>query len=82
VKLFHPGELTPSSGIYIAIHPEHRRVHEVTIKNGDFFPQCRICGGRVYFQLWRQGKAKTATDAQKMMVPFTFEVHASEGLAV
>jgi len=79
VKRFSPGNLAPISGIYIAIHPEHRLVHEVTITVGDLFPLCRICGGRVNFQLWRQGKA---TDDHNVLVPFSFEWYEYETLAV
>ena len=49
--LFHPGELAPVSGIYRALHREHRADHRVMIIQGDEFPLCRVCQQQVCFEL-------------------------------
>jgi hypothetical protein len=41
----------PTSGIYLAIHSEHRLPHEISSFEGELFPRCRTCGGRVRFEL-------------------------------
>lgn len=41
----------PCSGIYIAIHEGHRSPHEVSAFEGELFPRCRTCDGRVRFEL-------------------------------
>jgi len=82
VKPYFPGNLAPRSGIYIAIHPKHRLVHEVTVVKGNCFPLCRICGAAVNFQLWKPAKAGAVKDVPKVLVPFTLETYGFEGLAV
>jgi hypothetical protein len=82
MKRFFPGNLVPRSGIYIAIHPKHRLVHEVTVTKGSCFPLCRICGPGVNFQLWTPKKAGAAKNVPKVLVPFSLETHGYEGLAI
>jgi hypothetical protein len=39
----------PFSGIYEVRHENHRRPHEITLLQGQFFPACRTCGKQVTF---------------------------------
>lgn len=49
-----PGALCSQSGIYQAIHLEHRETHNVLLRVGDTFPRCRGCGEAVRFRLLKQ----------------------------
>jgi hypothetical protein len=70
---FKPGEQVPTTGIYTAGHIQHRRSHEVFAVQGEQFPSCRRCGGRVRFELLRAAAyidedrdfARTESAAQK-----------------
>jgi hypothetical protein len=46
---YPPGQRIPYSGIYRVQHYLHRPAHEVTMIEGDFFPQCRTCEQQVRF---------------------------------
>jgi len=77
-----PGDLVTHSGIYFALHSQHRVIHELTLTKGEVFPQCRICGTRVSFQLW-SAKAVAAAVLPSILVPYCYGVvSAFEGLAV
>ena len=71
MKEYSAGDIAQAGGIYTVIHPSHRVVHEITIEAGTQFPQCRICGKRVSFQLWRAAKKESLPKPQrKLLVPF------------
>lgn len=46
---YKPGELVPTSGIYTAVHIDHRPPHEVIAVHGEEFPICRFCKTEVRF---------------------------------
>jgi len=48
---FQPGDKVPSSGVYRVLHNGHRDEHEATLREGEQFPTCTVCEGRVRFQL-------------------------------
>lgn len=51
---FRAGDIVSQSGIYEAIHEAaHRDPHEVVMVEGDLFPPCDTCSGRVRFKLIR-----------------------------
>lgn len=76
-----PGELVTRSGIYFALHSQHRLIQELTLTKGQLFPQCRICGVQVTFRLWQ---AREVDDAElpNMLVPYSHGVFSFEGLAI
>ena len=78
---YQPGDFVPRSGIYFALHSEHRVVHQVTLIEGEAFPQCRICGERVSFQLWR-AEAVNAVALPGILVPYCHGVVSFKGLAI
>ncbi len=45
-----PGEVVPASGIYTAVHLDHRPPHDVIAIQGEEFPTCRFCKANVRFQ--------------------------------
>jgi hypothetical protein len=51
--LYEPGEVVPESGVYEATHSRHRAAHHVTAAQGDTFPDCSVCGGKVRFRFLR-----------------------------
>ncbi len=51
IRLFPPGFSVPVSGLYWAIHREHRLDHLVLALEDESFPSCRTCGGRLRFRL-------------------------------
>jgi len=46
---FKPGDQVPVTGIYTATHYQHRMPHEVFVRAGEEFPNCRRCMARVRF---------------------------------
>ena len=48
---YQPGQIVPESGIYTAVHLEHRAPHEVVAIRGEEFPVCRVCKGEVRFHI-------------------------------
>ncbi|HZU21822.1 MAG TPA: response regulator [Terriglobales bacterium] len=63
-KRFAPGELSPRSGVYRITHDGHRPDHEAVVMGGVRFPQCRICGHAVRFELVLATKGSAATQSQ------------------
>jgi hypothetical protein len=51
------GDSIPASGIYRAIHEDHRLAHEVTLAAGDLFPRCKKCADQVQFVLLQESPA-------------------------
>jgi hypothetical protein len=51
---FRPLEVIPMSGIYCVYHAGHRTSHEVTLLRGELFPECKVCGRSVHFELLRE----------------------------
>ena len=43
------GQRAHKSGIYNAVHFDHRHDHEVIVLRGEEFPDCRTCGRNVRF---------------------------------
>ncbi len=52
-RVYGPGEMVPISGVYTAVHLEHRPPHEVVAIRGEEFPECRVCKTEVRFQVTR-----------------------------
>lgn len=50
---YHPGQLVPTSGVYTAVHRQHRPAHEVVAIQGEEFPVCRYCKTEVRFLIVR-----------------------------
>ena len=51
---FGAGETVLETGIYEVLHEaSHRAAHEVVMLNGDAFPECDTCAGKVRFRLVR-----------------------------
>jgi len=50
-RAYKPGETVPASGIYSAVHLDHRLPHEVVALRGEEFPACRICKTDVRFHV-------------------------------
>ncbi len=50
-RAYTPGEMVPISGIYTAVHTEHRPPHEVVAIRGEEFPACRVCKSEVRFHV-------------------------------
>lgn len=48
-QAYKPGQMVPISGIYTAVHADHRSQHEVVAIRGEEFPVCRICRHEVRF---------------------------------
>ena len=74
--LFRVGEQIRFSGIYSAIHGDHRVSHEVTLLAGYPFPRCNKCGAAVRFELVRQAPASIHDRAFKIQlfeIPHPFE---------
>ncbi len=43
----------PTSGIYTAVHIDHRGAHDIVAIQGEQFPECRRCGDEVRFYIAR-----------------------------
>jgi hypothetical protein len=52
-RAYKPGETVPTSGIYSAVHLDHRAPHEVVALRGEEFPVCRLCTTEVRFHIAR-----------------------------
>jgi len=52
-QFYRPGQAVPVSGIYIAVHYQHRAQHEVVAIRGEEFPPCRVCKEEVRFYVAR-----------------------------
>lgn len=52
-RVYSPGERVAVSGIYTAVHREHRSPHEVVAIRGEEFPVCRVCTTEVRFHVAR-----------------------------
>jgi hypothetical protein len=50
---YKPGDAVPTSGIYTAVHQQHRAAHEVVAVQGEEFPVCRQCRTAVRFYITR-----------------------------
>ena len=50
---YKPGDAVPTSGIYTAVHIEHRADHDIVAIQGEQFPRCRRCGEDVRFLVAR-----------------------------
>lgn len=50
-RAYKPGETVPTSGIYSAVHLDHRSSHEVVAIQGEEFPSCRVCKAEVRFHV-------------------------------
>ncbi len=50
-QVYQPGQIVPHSGIYIAVHEQHRPQHEVIAIRGEEFPPCRVCKDAVRFYI-------------------------------
>lgn len=48
-EAYRPGQVVPISGIYTAVHKEHREPHDVVAIRGEEFPPCRVCKDQVRF---------------------------------
>ena len=52
--LFAPADIVPESGIYEVVHGNcESQELEMILLTGQTFPNCRLCGSRVRFQLIR-----------------------------
>ncbi len=49
LQSYKPGQIVPTSGIYTAIHQQHRPQHDVVAIRGEEFPPCRVCKDEVLF---------------------------------
>ena len=52
-RLYRPGDRADATGIYRAVHLRHRMPHELTVLEGETFPNCKRCGDKVTFELVR-----------------------------
>lgn len=52
-RVYRPGDTVPTSGIYTALHIDHRSSHSVVAIQGEQFPACRRCGENVRFRVSR-----------------------------
>ena len=50
-RSFTAGDTVPESGVYRAVHRQHRAPHTLVALKGESFPACRSCGARVSFEL-------------------------------
>jgi len=51
LQVYTPGQIVPASGIYAAVHKEHRPRHDVVAIRGEEFPPCRVCRDEVRFYI-------------------------------
>ena len=50
-RSFAAGDTVPESGVYRAVHRQHRPPHTLVALKGELFPACRTCGAKVSFEL-------------------------------
>ncbi|HTV66397.1 MAG TPA: hypothetical protein VMD98_12380 [Bryocella sp.] len=50
-QAYKPSQAVPVSGVYRVEHNGHRQAHEATLRQGEVFPGCGICGDDVRFTL-------------------------------
>lgn len=50
-KVYRPGDRAEVTGVYRASHLRHRMPHELTVLDGESFPECKKCGDKVRFEL-------------------------------
>lgn len=50
---YKPGDAVPTSGIYTAVHVDHRQPHDIVAIQSERFPPCRQCGNEVQFRIAR-----------------------------
>lgn len=72
---YKPGQLTPISGIYTAVHAFHRRAHDILAIRGEELPFCRTCEDRVRFYV--QHVAPHMTHDLDLAGPLRFDILAS-----
>lgn len=46
---YKPGQIVPTSGIFVVVHDGHRSPHDVLAICGEEFPPCRVCKDEVRF---------------------------------
>ncbi len=68
VVYFRPGDAIPQTGIYRVFHSNHRLSHDVTLLQGEKFPECITCKDDVHFELLRPAP-QIGTDASFMREP-------------
>lgn len=49
--MYFPGDICPRSAVYLIFHYRHRASHQVVVTEGVKFPECKVCGPRVGFQI-------------------------------
>jgi hypothetical protein len=52
-RAYKPGDEVPTSGIYTAVHIDHRGPHDIVAIQSEQFPACRRCGTDVRFHMTR-----------------------------
>lgn len=50
-RIYKPGDRADETGVYRAAHLRHRMPHELTVLEGEVFPECKKCGDKVRFEL-------------------------------
>jgi len=50
-EIFQPSDSVRATGVYQVLHYRHRLAHEVTILQGQKFPECSECGTNLRFRL-------------------------------
>jgi hypothetical protein len=55
-QVFKAGEVAPVSGVYTVVHESHRQNHLATLFQGERFPACARCQGKVRFILSRMAR--------------------------
>jgi hypothetical protein len=50
-RVYRPGDRAEITGVYRAAHLRHRMPHELTVLEGETFPECKRCADKVRFEL-------------------------------
>ena len=74
-QAFRPGQLTPISGVYTAVHAFHRAAHEILAIRGEEFPSCRTCLDKVRFYVVQV--APHMTHDLDLAGPLRFDIFAA-----